>query len=176
MKTVFRIYDVLQIAEAIELKRARFYVQAALLFKTSRQNDLCHKLANRSAKYAKFWAQKRKQHSDETGEYSTFDPNDYIRSNPFMMAGLTWGGSLWGYTGKFSGGETAGQILKDAMRRSHELMIFYEGLKDFACDPATWAVIDTAISREVHYINSIEKLIKHIGEGNFVNHNRCTAF
>lgn len=159
----------LQIAEAIERRRAKFYVQEALLFKTGRQYDLCHKLANRSVKYAELWAQKSKQHANETGEFETFDPNDYVQSNPFVMAGLTWGGSLRDFDRKLTGRESEEQILKDAIRRSYELMIFYEGLKDFACDPATWTIIDIIISREIHYVSGIEKLMEKAREGNPVN-------
>jgi len=89
LRTKFRVFDIFQIAEVVERRRAKFYVNWAQLFETDEQRDMCYKLANRSARHAMLWAEKRKQHSSETGKFGTFDPDDYVRSNPFVMVGLT---------------------------------------------------------------------------------------
>jgi hypothetical protein len=64
VKTKFGVFDVLMIAEDIEHRRAKFYVQGALLFEAGRQRYLCYKLANWSVRHEKFWAEKRRQHRD----------------------------------------------------------------------------------------------------------------
>ena len=168
MATKFKTFDILQIAEKIERKRARFYIQIEQRFENNGPRDLCYSLAVRSLRYAKFWTEKRIQHSNETGDFGTFDPNDYVQSNPVVMAGLTNFGKSRGSTSKFTGKESQEQILRDAMRRSYELKIFYEGLKDFSSDPNTNFTIDKIICSESKYINIIGNLIKRIRERNTV--------
>jgi rubrerythrin len=160
LRTKFRVFDILQIAEVIEHRQAKFYFKWAQLFETDEQCALCHKLANRNARHAKLWAEKRKQHSSETGEFGIFDPNDYVRSNPFVMAGLTWCGKSESRSRKLTGKESKDKILKDALQRAKELVIFFEGLKEFAYGPAAWTIIDRIIGRESHCIGDIERLIK----------------
>ena len=176
MATKFKTFDILQIAEKVELKRARFYVQIALLFENSGPRDLCYSLAGRSQRYAKFWAEKRLQHSNETGEFGTFDPNDYVRSNPVVMAGLTNFGKSRGPISKFTGKESQEQILRDTIRRSYELKIFYEGLKDFSFNPETNFIIDKIICSESRYINVLGNLIKRIRERNSVKSNNSVTW
>jgi len=173
--TKFKIFDILQIVENIELKRAKFYVHVAMLFENSEPRDLCYSLAGRSQRYAKFWAEKRLQHSNETGDFGTFDPNDYIRSNPVVMAGLTNFGKSRGAISKFTGKESQEQILRDTIRRSYELKIFYEGLKDFSSDSETSFIIDKIICNENRYINVIGNLIKRTRERNSIKSNNTVT-
>ena len=70
--------------------------------------------------------------------------------------------SSTGYTGK----ENRRQILKDAIRRSNEVVIFYGGLKDFARDPASKDTIDRIIreeNRQAQFL--LEELKKGSGAG-----------
>jgi hypothetical protein len=119
----------------------------------------------------KHWVEKRKQHSNETGEFGTFDPDDYVRSNPFVMAGLTWCGRTERGSRKLTGRESEKEILKDALQRAKELIIFFEGLKEFAHDPVTWIMIDKIIGRESHNVINIESLIKQSGSHDSLNCN-----
>jgi hypothetical protein len=176
MITKFKTFDILQIVEKIELKRAGFYVQIALRFENSGPRDLCYSLAGRSQRYAKFWAEKRLQHSNETGDFGTFDPNDYVRSNPVVMAGLTNFGNSRSSISKFTGKESQEQILRDTIRRSYELKIFYEGLKEFSFNPETNFILDKIICSESKYINVIGNLIRRIREKNsLISNNTVTG-
>lgn len=55
-------------------------------------------------------------------------------------------------TGRLTGGESREQIIKDAIRRAKEAIIFYAGLKDFARDPASKDTIDKIIKEENRHI------------------------
>ncbi len=153
METKFNVFEILQIAEQIEHKAAKFYLQAAETFADPQIRDLYYRLATWKAKHEKLWARMRKRVSEKTGEFGTFDPDDYVRSNPPVMAGLTWFG-----TGKDAlsdrptGKEGKRQVLKDAIRRANEVVIFYRGLKDFASDPASTDTIDKIIREESRQI------------------------
>ncbi len=160
METKFNVFEVLEIAEQIEHKGARFYLKSAELFSDSDLRDLYYKLANWKAKHEKIWARMKKRFAEKTGEFGTFDPDNYVLSNPEVMAGLTSFGTRQDFPGRLTGHETRRQILRDALRRANEVIIFYQGLKDFARDPSTEEIIDKIIREESRQINLLDKEMK----------------
>jgi rubrerythrin len=160
METKFNVFEVLEIAENIEHKAARFYLKTAELFDDPKLRDLYYKLANWKAKHEKVWARMRKRFAEKTGEFGTFDPDNYVLSNPEVMAGLIGFGTKQGGLSRITGRESRQQILHDAIRRSNEVIIFYHGLKDFARDVATESIIDKVIREEAQQINLLNEELK----------------
>jgi rubrerythrin len=160
METRFNVFEILEIAEQIEHKGARFYVETAELFSDPDIRDIYYRLASWKAKHEKIWARMRKRFSEKTGEFGTFDPDNYVLSNPPVMAGLTWFGTRHDAPDRLSGKENKKQILHDAIRRAHEVAIFYEGLKDFARDPASTDAIDKLIGEEERQIELLTDELK----------------
>ncbi len=148
METKFNVFEILQIAEQIEHKGAKFYLKAAELFPDADLRDLLYRLATWKAKHEKVWARMRKRFSEKTGEFGTFDPDDYVLSNPQVMSGLAGYDTKQAEVNRLTGKENRRQILKIAIRRANEVVIFYGGLKDFARDPASKGTIDRIISEE----------------------------
>ncbi|MHC4121411.1 MAG: ferritin-like domain-containing protein [Planctomycetota bacterium] len=152
METIFNVFEILQIAERIERKGVQFYLKTAELFDDPEVRDTCYKLAGWKARHEKLLAQRRKRFSEKTGEFGTFDPDNYVLSNPRVMAGLavfaTEPGSLKGPLRV----EDRPQIFKDAIRRAKEAVVFYRGLKDFTRDPACKDTLDAIIKEEVQHI------------------------
>ncbi|MFC1794977.1 ferritin family protein [Planctomycetota bacterium] len=162
METKFNVFEILQIAEKIEHNGAKFYLKTAELFDDMEIRDTCYKLATWKARHEKILAQRRKRFSEQTGEFGTFDPDNYVLSNPNVMAGLavfaTKPGSLKGPLDR----DNRKKIFKDAIRRSKEAIFFYRGLKDFARDPASEDTIDKIIKEENRHIRLLnEELQQH---------------
>lgn len=157
METKFSIFEVLEIAETVEQKGGKFYLKAADMFKDEQRRDLYHKLAGWKAKHARIWARMRKRVSEKTGEFGTFDPDNYVLSNPGVMASLTWFAAKPGPAKRLTGQETREEILRDAIRRENEIIVFYQGLKDFARDPASADTIDRIIKEVNRHIHLIMK-------------------
>jgi rubrerythrin len=166
METKFNVFEILQIAEQVEHKGAKFYLKAAELFADPGIRDLYYRLATWKAKHERVWARMRKRFSEKTGEFGTFDPDNYVLSNPPVMAGLTWFGTKPDAGDYLTGKESKRHVLKDALRRANEELIFYQGLKDFARDPASTDAIDRIIreeSREVHLLQEEIRKIEAAG-------------
>jgi rubrerythrin len=162
METKFNVFEILQVAEKVELRGARFYLKAGELFKDSQRRDIYHKLASWKARHAKIWARLRKRFSEKTGEFGTFDPDNYVLSNPGVMAGLTWFDSKQAGLRRLTGCETKQEILRDAVRRENEIIVFYQGLKDFARDPASQGVVDQIVGQENRHITLILQLLQQV--------------
>lgn len=162
METKFNVFEILEIAEQIEHKTAKFYLKAAELFADADLRDLLYRLATWKAKHEKIWARMRKRFSDKTGEFGTFDPDNYVLSNPQVMSALTGSGTKLGVIDQFTGKETRRQIIKDAIRRSNETVTFYGGLKDFARDPASENTLDTIIREELRQAQFLLEELKQM--------------
>jgi rubrerythrin len=152
METKFNVFEILQIAEKIEHNGAKFYLRTAEVFDDPDVRDTCYKLATWKARHEKILAQRRKRFSEKTGEFGTFDPDNYVLSNPHVMAGLavfaTKPVSLKGLHER----QDKGEIFRDAIRRAKEAVVFYRGLKEFSRDPASEETIDTIIKEENRHI------------------------
>ncbi len=152
METRFNVFEILQIAERVEHNGAKFYLKTAELLDDPEVRDICYKLASWKARHEKVLAQRRKRFAEQTGEFGTFDPDNYVLSNPDVMADLavfaTKPGSLKGPLSL----ENKQEIFKDAIRRAKEAIVFYQGLKNFARDPASEDTIDTIIKEEKRHI------------------------
>ena len=151
MDTKFSVFDVLQIAEKVENRAANFYVKAAGLFVDEAVKDLYYRFAEWKAKQQKAWAQMRREFSEQTGEFGTYDPDNFVQSNPQVMAGLTWMGA--GQKSRhLTGKESKRDVLKDCINRENAVITFYQGLKDFARDQATYDTVDKLVAQENKYI------------------------
>lgn len=152
MEKKFSVFELLEIAERIEHNAARFYLKAAEIYDDPQLRDIYYKLANWRAKHEKVLTKRRREYSEKTGELGTFDPDDYVLSNPEVMAGLTWLGSKSDPAKELTGKESREEVLKEAVKRADEVIVFYEGLKDFARDPAGEGAIDKIIEEEKQHI------------------------
>jgi len=160
VETKFNIFEILQIAEQVEHKGAKFFLKTSELFDDPALRDIYYRLATWKAKHEKIWARMRKRFSEKTGEFGTFDPDNYVLSNPQVMSGLTWFGTRQDNVHRLTGREHKRQVLKDALRRANEVIIFYRGLKDFARDPATEQMVDRIIHEEERQIGFLTDELK----------------
>ena len=155
METKFNVFEILQIAEQIAHRGAKFYLKTAELFTDPERRDIYYKLANWKARHEKVLVQRRKRFSEKTGQFGTFDPDNYVLSNPQVMAGLTWFGIKRDALRTPTGRESKVEILRDAIRRENEDIIFYQGLKDFARDQPTRDTIDKVIKEGIRHIRTL---------------------
>lgn len=159
MDTCFNVVEVLRIAEEVEHKAAKFYLRAAERFADWERRNIYYNLASWRARHQQAWARICQEHSEKTGEFGTFDPDDYVVSNPQVMAGLSSFGTEGNAPGQPKGHESRTQVIKDAIRRSEGVVIFYHGLKEFAGDPASRHMIDYMIDEETRHIRLLNRLL-----------------
>lgn len=162
LETKFNVFEILRVAEGIEHKAAMYYLKSVELFDDPGCRDMLYKLASWRAMHEKIWARRRERYSEKTGEFGHFDPDNYVQSNPQVMADLTSFAAKPGPVKKLTGRESKKEILKDAVSRSDETIIFYQGLKDFARDPASGDIIDKLIEEENKQINLLNEQLKQI--------------
>jgi rubrerythrin len=162
MDTQFNVFEVLQIAEEVQTKAAKFCLRAAERFVDEERRNIYYSLADWRAKHRDTWRRLRRQYSERTGEFGVFDPDNYVLSNPWTMAGLTGYGTDPNGRGRPTGFETKEQILHDAIRRSQGVIIFYHGLKEFARGPDSHMMIDNMICEEERHIRLLTHALERM--------------
>lgn len=158
----FNVVEVLRIAEELEHKAARFYLRAAERFPDRERRTIYYHLAAWRARHEGVWARLRREYSERTGDFGTFDPDNYVLSNPQVMASLTCFAAEADSPGRPTGRETAEQIVRDAIRRAGGAIVFYRGLKGFARGSETLMRIDDMIAEEERHIRQLSRSLEQM--------------
>ena len=162
LDTQFHVFEILEIAEEVESKAAQFYRHAAERFADDERRRLCHDLADWRTEHRDVWQCLRRRYTERTGEFGAFDPNNYVLSNPQVMAGLAGfrtGPRGYRWPTRY---DTREQILQDALRKSQGIIIFYHGLKEFARGPDSRLMIDNIISEEDRQVHLLMDALEQI--------------
>jgi rubrerythrin len=155
MVTKFDVHGVLQIAESVEHKGARFYLQAAERFIDPQCSDLCRQLAGWRSAEEDILGRRKSKISKRSDEPPKSAKTDYISANPFVMASLESFARGTGRWARLTGRESANGILRIAIVRAKDAIAFYRGLKDFVHDPAGIEVLDIIIEEEKEHIKAL---------------------
>jgi rubrerythrin len=162
MDTKFSVFEILEIAEQVDKRGAQFYVKSADLFEGQSLQDFYYGLAETKVKQQKMWAKMRKEFSEKTGEFGVFDPDNYVLSHPEVMAGLTWVGNHGNSRKHLTGKETEEDIVRDTIHRENAVITFFQGLKDFARDPASIDTVEKIIQVENRQVLSLIDRDNHL--------------
>jgi hypothetical protein len=153
MVTKFNVDQVFQIAGRIQQNGAEFYLKMAKLFCDFRRRGLCSVLAEQRTEQAKALAEERKRFCDRYGKSVTSGYGDYIMSHPSEMADLAIFSHDQYHAVSLTGRESREEILKDAIGRSEAIIVFFQGLKEFAQDAVTERALDKIIEEENRHKN-----------------------
>jgi rubrerythrin len=152
METNFGVLEVLKIAERLEHNGRQFYTKMAKLFIETRCKDLCEDLADWRAGRELTLERQRKQFGKQKAGFVPNNAGDYFRTHPDVIADLSVFADKFYPLHTLTGHESLSEIVKDAVARTREAVIFYRGLKDFARNQETRALINQFIDEEICYI------------------------
>ncbi|MGB2863680.1 MAG: hypothetical protein WBC05_10185 [Sedimentisphaerales bacterium] len=152
MEAEFGVLEVLKIAERLEHNGRQFYTKMAKLFIEARCKDLCEDLADWRAGRELTLMKQRKQFHEQKAGFMPNNASDYFRTHPDVIADLSVFADKFYPPHTLTGHESLSEIVKDAVTRTREAVIFYRGLKDFARNQETRALINQFIEEEIRYI------------------------
>lgn len=158
MNVTLSALDVFEIAEQIERNGAKFYRRAAALFDDSEVCQLFLKLADWEVEHEKIFRNMGKRMYGSNTASMSFRPEDAL-PDPKVMAGLAIFGIRAEPTEELNGKESQDDILKRAVEKEKDSIVFYNGLKDFLSDPADRAPIDRIIVEEMKHVRILHKLL-----------------
>jgi rubrerythrin len=159
MEIEFNAFEVFEIAEKIERNGARFYRRAAELFDADTAKMFLE-LANWETKHIDVFANMRKQLFEQTRELRTFKPGNNILPDAQAMAGLAVFGIRPDPSDELTGKESKVQVLKKAIEKEKDSIVYYTGLKDFVPVRAGRDRIDDIIREEMHHIAILSQSLR----------------
>lgn len=145
-------FDVLEIAEKIERNGAKFYRRAAGLIKDPDISTLFVNLAQWESRHIEVFHQMRERLSDQRWEQGDLAPQRIGTPDARVMAGLAVFGVQPNPADELSGNETKAEVLRMAIEKEKDSIVYYTGLKDFVVDKADKDLIDEVIEEEKKHV------------------------
>ena len=159
MNVTLSALEVFEIAEQIERNGAKFYRRAATLFDDSEVCQLFNKLAGWEVEHENIFREVSKKVFGSDAAFRSFRSESAL-PDPKVMAGLAIFGIRMEPTEELSGKENQDDILKRAVEKEKDSIVFYNGLKDFLSDPADRAPVDRIITEEMKHIRVLHELLE----------------
>jgi rubrerythrin len=156
----FNAFEVFEIAEKIERNGAKFYSKAAELFDDSRTHDLFLRLADWEKSHEQVFADMRNELTAQGPEFSTFELDNDVVFDAQSMAGLAVFGSRMDPAAELTGKESITDILKGAIEKEKDSIIFYTGLKAFIPAETGQDRIGDIIREEMHHVRILRQSLE----------------
>ena len=159
MTVTFNAFEVFEIAEQIERNGANFYIRAAELFEDPNICQMFLRLAEWEKEHEQFFAQMKQQLSEQNRQKNTSEAEDLL-PDPRVMAGLAVFGMRSDPAEELRGRQEKTDIIRRAVGKEKDSVVFYHGLKEFVPAGADKAKIDDIIKEEMRHIVILDQSLK----------------
>jgi rubrerythrin len=159
MAVKFNAFEVFEIAEQIERNGTNFYIRAAELFDDP---DICRMflaLAEWEKEHERTFARMKQQVSEQSRRKNTSEAGDLL-PDPRVMAGLAVFGIRTDPTEELRGKQNKKDIIRRAVEKEKDSIVFYHGLKEFVSAEADKDRIDDIIKEEMGHIVILDQSLK----------------
>lgn len=160
MGIAFNSSELIEMAERIEEDGQNFYSKAAELFDNPHIQDLLIKLAKWEDKHKIRFAKLRKQVSDTTQQENNVYSDDDLSLYLQAMEGLDIFRTTGDTTDELNGNQRMKEVLKIALRKEKDSIIYFVALKAFVPTEAGKRKIDDIVKEELRHIAILNKSIK----------------
>ena len=157
MSVQLNAFEIFEIAEKIERNGSRFYRKAAELFDDSRTRNMFIRLAEWETSHEQIFADMRNELTAQGPEMSIFEADSDVIFDAQSMAGLAVFGDQMGPASELTGKETIMDILKGALEKEKDSIVFYTGLNAFVPAETAKNKITDIIKEEMHHIRILRQ-------------------
>jgi len=149
--------EIFEIAEQIEQNGARFYKRSAEIFGEPVICRIFLKLADWELKHKEIFSGMKKQYAESNPGSGASGPERTLQQAK-TMAGLAVFGIKPNPSDELSGKEGKSDILRRAIEKEKDSIVFYSGLRDFAPAASAKEKIDEIIREELRHIIILNKV------------------
>jgi len=157
VNVTLNVLEVYEIAGQIEQNGARFYKRASEIFDEPVVRRIFLRMADWELKHEKIFAGMKKQYSELNPDAKDFKSEQTLPEAK-VMAGLAVFGIRPNPSDELSGKERVSDVLKRAIEKEKDSIVFYSGLKDFTPAEPAKSKIDEIITEELRHIRILSKL------------------
>lgn len=156
----FNADEIFEIAEQVERNGARFYNRAAEMIEEPRSHKILVSLAAAEVQHLKIFAAMRADIL-EAGQVATVDPEFDLQGEAALYLQAIADGQIFDVrvspADLLTGEETIEDILRIALEREKDAVIFYLGIKDMVSENLGKNEIDRIIKEEMAHVTIISK-------------------
>ncbi|MBN2129847.1 MAG: ferritin family protein [Sedimentisphaerales bacterium] len=145
-------HEILRIAERIERNGARFYRKAAVICDDPEVGRLFAKLAQWEARHIEVFRQMKQERAEQNRELGRRAPDRLNGVDAEAMAGLAVFAIRAEPADELSGHERRDEILRMAIEKEKDSIVYYTGLKDFVPRAGDKDVIAEIIQEEMKHV------------------------
>ena len=149
--------EILEIAERIEQNGADFYQEAADIFDDPDISKTLLRLAEWETKHECIFADMRRLILESGMETDTYIYSGEKLSDAKVMAGLAVFGIRPEPGDVLSGKEDEADIIRGAIEKEKDSIVFYTGLKNFVHSKENVNIIDSIIKEELEHIRILNR-------------------
>ncbi len=163
MDTELTAFEAIEIAERIECNGAKFYRQAAGLCRDPGMASLFLELARWEEEHLKIFGRMKQQYAGRRagGDHVENGPDAPMKAT--ALAGLAVFGMQPDPSQELNGRESRTEVLKRAVEKEKDSIVFYSGLKDFLTDRQDGAVLDDIIAEEKKHMRLLTESLEASG-------------
>jgi rubrerythrin len=159
MTVTFNASDIFEIAEQIERNGTDFYIRAAELFDDPDTCQMFLTLAKWEMEHEQTFARMKQQLSEQSRPAANSGPDDLL-PEPRVMAGLAVFGMRSDPSEELHGRQNKTDIIRRAVEKEKDSIVFYHGLKEFVPAGADKEKIDEIIKEEMRHIVTLDQSLK----------------
>jgi rubrerythrin len=160
MNVELSAFEILDIAGQIERNGAKFYRRAAQLFDGESIQKLFLDLARWEETHIRIFADMTEALSEQNWESGDFEPRRLDLPDAQVMAGLAVFGIRPNPAEELTGNEEVANVLKMAIEKEKDSIVYYTGLKDFVPSQAGRAKIDEVIVEEMRHVRILSQSLQ----------------
>jgi rubrerythrin len=156
-------YEIIEIAEKIERNGAKFYRRAAVVCNDPELSTFFVELAQWESRHIDIFRRMKGQLAEHNWEKGHIAPGRIESMNARTMAGLAVFGIHPDPADELTGHESKKDILRLAIGKEKDSIVYYEGLKDFVPREADKEVIDEVIQEEMKHVRILTQSLEQQG-------------
>jgi rubrerythrin len=152
--------EVLDIADKIERNGARFYRKAAVLCDHAETSRLFVKLAQWEARHVEIFRRMKEELAKQSRDVDRVSLEQRNGADAAVLAGLAVFGIRPDPADELTGRETRADIVRTAIEKEKDSIVYYTGLKDFVPRDADKETVGNIIGEEMKHVRILIELLQ----------------
>ena len=155
-------YEVLEVAEKIERNGAKFYRRAATLFDDPDISTLFVRLGQWEARHIEVFKEMKQHLTEQQWELGDFAPDRVGVPEARALASMAVFGIQPDPAEQLNGHETRADVLRMAIEKEKDSIVYYTGLKDCVPRPQDRTIIEDVIQEEMKHVRILMQSLEQL--------------
>ncbi len=155
-------YEILEVAEQIERNGAKFYRRAAALCNDAEITNLFVRLGQWESRHIQIFTEMKEELAEVKWELGEFSPDRVGSTDAQALAGLAVFGLQPDPSEELTGEESRADVLRMAIEKEKDSIVYYTGLKDLVPRNRDREVIEAIVEEEMKHVRILRQSLAQV--------------